>query len=330
VTVIEEALHALSDEVSVRPIPSLPDDLKTLRSYGAAVLDDPAGFAPDARLALGRWLEQGGVVLAFLGPSSAQASLGSTLEPVLSGAVHWEITKVAGADAASFGWLGAEATSLEDLAPRGRLRFEGAIPAQSRIVGRWLDGVPMAVEHRIGQGQWLALGLPCSVDNSELALRPGFLAVVDHVLQLASRRRGARVTTPGMAWTFDNGSVVHIIGPRGELSARALTAAEDHGSARRLVATPEEAGRYRVTNNGRSEQRIVTLDPEEVETLPVRTAGQRSRLLAAPTSAHVDASRAVAWLLVGLLGVELALRGALRWRAHAARRSGRTFGSTDG
>ncbi|MBN1607306.1 MAG: VWA domain-containing protein [Polyangiaceae bacterium] len=329
-TVIEEAVHALSDKLSVRPIPSLPDDLKTLETYGALVLDDPAGFAPEARLALGRWLEQGGVALAFLGPSSAQASLGSTLEPLLSGPVRWETAQVAGADAASYGWLGAEATSLEDLAPRGRLRFEGAVPAQSRIVGRWLDGVPMAIEHRVGLGQWLALGLPCSVDESELALRPGFLAVVDHMLRLAARHNGVRVTTPGTAWTFDNGSVVQIIGPRGKLSARVLAATDDHGGARRLVAAPEEAGRYKVTNNGRSEQRFVTLDPEEVETMPVQIAGRRSRLLVAPTSEHVDVSRAVAWLLVGLLGAELAFRGALRWQTRAARRSGRTFGSTDG
>jgi hypothetical protein len=327
VTVIEEAIRALSDESVVRPIPSLPDDLKTLESYGAVVLDDPAGFAPDTRLVLGRWLEQGGVALAFLGPSSAQASLGSTLEPLLSGAVHWEATQVAGADPASFGWLGTEATSLGDLAPRGRLRFEGAIPSQSKIVGRWLDGIPMAIEHRVGQGQWLALGLPCSVDNSELALRPAFLAVVDHVLELALNHNGVRVTTAGTPWLFDSGSVVRIVGPRGELRARVLTSTEDHGGSRRLVATTEEAGRYRVTNNGRSEQRFVTLDPEEVETMPLQ-AGERARWLAVPSSGHVDASRAVAWSLLGLLGAELALRGALRWRARAARTSGRTFGGS--
>jgi hypothetical protein len=328
VTVIEEAIHAVSDQSVVHPIPTLPDDLKTLEGFGAVVLDDPSGFAPDARLALGRWLERGGVALSFLGPSSARASLGSTLEPLLSGAVRWEATEVDGADPASFAWLGAEATSLGDLAPRGRLRFEGAIPAQSKIVGRWLDGVPMAIEQRVGQGQWLALGLPCSVDDSELALRPGFLAIVEHALDLASRHTGVRVTTAGTSWLFDNGSVVRIVGPTGELRARVLTSTDDH-VPRRLVATAEEAGRYRVTTNGRPEQRFVTLDPEEIETMPLQAEGRRTRFLALPTSDRVDASRAVAWALLGLLAAELALRGVLRWRTHAAKAFGRTLGGSD-
>jgi hypothetical protein len=328
VTVIEEAIHAVSEQSAVRPIPTLPDDLETLESFDAVVLDDPSGFTPDARLALGRWLERGGVALSFLGPSSARASLGSTLEPLLAGAVRWEATEVAGADPASFSWLGPEASSLGDLVARGRLRFEGAIPAQGRTVGRWLDGVPMAIEQRFGQGQWLALGLPCSVDNSEFALRPGFLAVVDHTLALASRHSGTRVTAAGTSWFFDGSSVVQVVGPRGEVRARAEASTTDHG-ARRLVVATEDAGRYKVTNDGRAEQRIVTLDPEEVETVPAQAKGRDSGWLVAPTSEPVDASRAVAWFILGLLGAELALRVVLRFRERAARASGRTFGGSD-
>lgn len=324
VTVLEEAIHALSDESTVRPLPTLPEDVAALERYGALVLDDPVGFTPEARQALGRWLEQGGVAIAFLGPSSAQASLGSTLEPFLSGAVRWEATEVPGVDPSTLGWLGAEAASLVDVAPRGRLRFEGAIPAQSRIVGRWLDGIPMAIEHRIGRGKWVALGLPCSVHNSEFALRPGFLAVLDNALGLASRHNDARTSTAGTPWMFDGGSVVQIVGPRGKLRIR--TSTEEGGASRRWVAAPDDAGRYRVTIDKRTEQRFVTLDPEEVETMPIRAEGTLSRVLAAPTSNRVDVSRAVAWSLVGLLGAELVLRGLGRWRARNARTAGRTVG----
>jgi hypothetical protein len=147
--------------------------------------------------------------------------------------------------------------------------------------------------------------------------------MLDNAFELVSQRHGARTITVGTPWLFGAGSVVQIVGPRGELRVRAVASAEEQGAARRLVATPEDAGRYRVTIDKQTEQRFVTLDSEELQRVPIRAKGQLSSLLTAPTSEKVDASRTVAWSLMGLLGAELALRGIGRWRAHAARRAGR-------
>jgi hypothetical protein len=88
--VIEQALQALGDTWTVRPLPFVPDDEKGLDGVGALVIDDPSGFSPEARATLSRFLSRGGVAATLLGPRSAATALGWTLEPFGRGAARWE------------------------------------------------------------------------------------------------------------------------------------------------------------------------------------------------------------------------------------------------
>jgi hypothetical protein len=118
--VLEQALKR-SEACAIRPQTLVPEDPKELSSLAAIVLDDPAGIAPEARLALSEWLTRGGVALALLGPRVDGAKLGATLEPFVRGEVSWRPTDAKGVDPKSVPWLGESATSLTELRPEGRV-----------------------------------------------------------------------------------------------------------------------------------------------------------------------------------------------------------------
>src|SRR5690606_35825026 len=109
----------------VRPVPIIPDDPADLSGFGALILDDPSGIAPEARVALTQWVERGGVAVAFVGPRAETLQLGSTLEPFIHGAANWETTTAKGVNVDSLAWLGPEAMSLSELEPKGRVRLDG-------------------------------------------------------------------------------------------------------------------------------------------------------------------------------------------------------------
>ena len=88
-------------------------------------------------------------------------------------------------------WLGPEANSLGALSRRGtRARLDDAMIPGARVVGAWTDHVPWMLERHVGRGLALTVGLPASLDASDLAVRPAFLAILDHVLRQADQRVG--------------------------------------------------------------------------------------------------------------------------------------------
>ncbi len=315
-TLVEQALSALGGDIAVRPLAVLPDGAGALAEYAALILDDPGGIGPEARAALSAWVSRGGVLVALLGRRAESAVIGSTLEPFAQGPLPWEATKSKGLLASSIQWLGPEAAGLSDLAPRGRVRLEGAV-AGAKVVGRWDDDAPALLERELGRGLILTFGLPSSAADSDFALRPGFLALLDHVIGLAREHSGLRRGLPGVPFRFPATSKVEVRGPNGHLLTHEV---ESRAGNQALVFTPELAGRYEINGPDGKEERLVSFDPDELVALPRAVPEAQSVAAAAGRRRDVDASSEVAWIAAGLLALEVSLRAVRHvWRRRGAR-----------
>jgi Mg-chelatase subunit ChlD len=304
-TLLEQALVALGADIALRPLAVLPEDPKELARIAVLVLDDPPGLGPEVRDALSAWLATGKVAIAFLGPRAERVQLGSTLEPFAHGAVRWEATDEKGLDPQSLSWLGPEAAALAELRPRGRAQIEGADLPGARIRARWSDGSAFLFERDHERGLVLTLGLPSSADESDFPLRPAFLALLDHVIELARERSGPQRSSPGTAWRFSASQRTEIRGPGGRL---APAEAEPSDSGRTFF--PELAGRYLVKTSDASHERTVTLDPLEITSEPRQPAAAAKAPGAGKAGPGVDVSSDVVSLLLGLVALEVALRAA--------------------
>jgi Mg-chelatase subunit ChlD len=299
--VLEQALHALSYGAPVRPLNDLPREQAELADVAALFIDDPPGLTPETRSALDTWLETGAVTALFLGEHSRGTQLGANLEPFVRGAVDWEPLPSGGsADVASFDWLGVEAESLKDLAAKGRARLDTALLPGAAVVGRWSDGKVLVARQERGRGLLFSIGLPVSVEVSDLSLRPGFLALLDHMVGEALRRRGPRASEAGTDWSFPPNGNLQIQSDAGPLAVR-------EADGQRL-ATPETIGRYEITVNGNREARFINLPADEVLSAPKQ---QLPATLSGKEQAGVplvDASPELGWLLLALLACEVGVR----------------------
>jgi len=326
-TVIEQALLAVRPEAVIRPLALLPDEARELVGYAALVLNDPPGLGPESRSALGEWLDAGGVALGLLGPASSGLQLSSTLEPFAERNAHWEPSLASlDLDASSLSWLGVDAEGLRALTRSGRMRLEGADLPGSVNVGAWKDGAPFLLRRPLGAGLVLTGGLPAGVSESDLALRPLFLALLDQLLGEAEQRRGSGSTWVGERWAFPAARTVSIQGPAGAVPVRVegCEAAQDTGAPctpGEQFALPELAGSYLVTSDGVVQSRIARLDEHEISDPPgsVRPATQQSG--SDGDAGAVDASPELALVLLAAFAAELALRlgGETRRRRRAAR-----------
>lgn len=258
-------------------------------------------MTPETRSALGTWLESGAVATLFLGEHAHDTQLGANLEPFVRGAVDWEpLTTGGSADVASFDWLGIEAESLKDLAPKGRARLDTALLPGAEVVGRWSDGKVLVARQERGRGLLFSVGLPVSVEASDLSLRPGFLALLDHMVGEALRRRGPRASEAGTEWSFPAAGALQVKSDAGALVAR------DAGGQR--LVTPDTIGRYEITLNGNQETRFITLPAEEVLSTPKQQLPAALSGAAQGGPPQVDASPELGWLLLVLLAAEIGVR----------------------
>jgi hypothetical protein len=165
----------------------------------------------------------------------------------------------------------------------------------------------------------LSFGLPGSADDSDFALRPGFLALLDYVIGLAREHSGQRRGLPGATFRFPAASRVEVLAPGG-----APLAHEVEGTAERRmqVFTAEMAGRYRVRSSDGDEERVVTLDPEEILTQPQSARTSRAAEPLTGRRRDVDASPEVARVLVALLALEILLRMLRAFRGSVRASSG--------
>lgn len=304
--VLEQALAALQSNAVLHPSALLPDSPSELAGNALVLLDDPAGITPEARTALATFVEQqGGVAAAFLGPRAEQTPLGSTLEPFVHGVVHWEASASGGIDEASLAWLGPEAASVQDLALHGRAGLGAADLLGAKVLAAFGDKQPFLTERTLGRGELFTVALPTSVERSDFPLRPAFLALLDYLLSEAQARRGVTESTAGSDWLFPAGSNVSVEGPRGKLTPhdRALAT-----GATQKAFTPTLAGRYTITVDDRHEQRVATLDPAELTTLPEKPKNGAALARANGSASSVDASPEIGFVALALLALELGLR----------------------
>ncbi len=304
---IEQALSALQLDAEVRPLSAAPDQPDELNAFAALVLDDAPGLTPESRKALAAWVNRGGVLLVTFGPRAASAPLGAGFDPVVPGVIRWGASPVSGAEPASAFFLGPSAVGLNKLEPEGRSTFEPVATTGAEILARWTDGAPLLWRRSLGRGAVFALALPLSTDESDFALRPAFLALLERFVGTARSRGGARQIDVGDAFTFDgyNDVVVEYVPNGPGLPAQKMDLVEQNG--RRQVVTAL-AGRYVARLDGEQTIRIATVPDREIDLRPRRiTTAARAETLGGVQPA-IDASPYVALGLLGLFAAELLLR----------------------
>jgi len=290
----------------VHPLSGVPEADKELDLEDLLILDDPAAFTPEMRTALSAWLSRGKLAVALFGPRVENAQLGSSFEPFFSGGASWQKPATSqGILAASTAWLGEPSASLEKLGPRGEVVFSPGPGAE--VQASWENNRPFLFEQKVGRGSAFSLGLPASVDQSDLALRPGFVALLDHFVRLASERTGPRVSEVGRSWRFPSDAAPSVIGPEGPLQSRLVTT-----DAQGLLAfEPALLGRYQISADAKRQERVATITADEILNEPVPYVGDRSSAALAAKQPLLEISSEIALAALALFTLELALRS---WR----------------
>jgi hypothetical protein len=304
--VVEQALSALLLDVAARPMPAVPDRTEDLAPFLGVIVDDPPGFTPEERRALGAFVEGGGSLLLALGPHAASAPLGASLEPILTQAVTWQPTTSQGVDVKTAGSALAEsAPSGLDLEAKKRTVISPEDLRTFEVLLSWSDGAPLLGRRHLGRGDAWVVTLPFGPEASDLPLRPLFLTLLDTWMTEARARLSPRRTEAGAAWRFPDARVVEVEGPAGSLRAtREL--GEPH-------LAPALLGLYRLTIDGKKETRVVAPVEAEIDLASRAAADSATGKGVGDAHAAVDASPALALVLLGLMMSELVLR--LRARA---------------
>jgi hypothetical protein len=299
---VEQALSALKLEIGARPLPGVPERAPDLASFVGVLLDDPPGLTPEQRRALATFIEDGGVVMVALGPRSAVAPLGASLEPILGRAVRWEKNDATGADPASaHGELEDAASTFAELGASQRALLDAQdLPAFDKLLA-WNDGAPLVAKRAMGRGEAWIVTLPFSVDASDLTLRPGFLSLLDIWVDRARLRASPRRGDVGVPWAFPTNRRISVEGPMGPVELKR----EGDG----FRASPSTIGTYHVKyDDGKTEVRVAAPAVREVDLRPRASAGGTEGRGLGDTHASVDISWAIALVLLGLTAGELLLR----------------------
>jgi hypothetical protein len=312
---IEQALTALQLDAQVHPLPSVPEHEAELNAYSALIVDDAPGFTPEVRRELAAWVERGGVVLLTLGPRAAAAPLGAGFEPLIAGVVRWTPIAAAptgaegslGVDPASAPTLGSSVPGLANLDPRGRTALDPIAIEGADVLAKWKDGAPFLLRRSLGRGAVLSLTLPLSTDESDLALRPAFLSLLESFVSTARARGGARRIDVGQAWTFDGYKDVKVwrMPSDGVGTPRSIPVIEQD---RRLRADAPLSGLYELTLDGEVTTRVAAVPDREIDFRPRQVRDEAHAAAMGGVAPALDASPYVAIALLALLAAELALR----------------------
>lgn len=305
---VEQAFAALQLGAQIRPLPSLPEQPDELASFAGILVDDAPGFTPETRRALGAWVEHGGVALLTLGPRAAAAPLGSGFDPLIPGIVRWAPSPSPGIDPGSASLLGPSVAGLAQLSPRGRAVFDAQALAGADVLARWSDGSPFLVRRSLGRGAVLLLGLPLSTEESDLALRPAFLALLERFIDTTRARGSARRIDLGDAWTFDGFKNVAVRRlAEGGAAPRPLPVTSTDGRPR---AEPSVAGLYEVVLDGDASTRAASVPEREIDLRPRAIEAPARSAELGGVAASLDASPYLALGLLALFAAELAVRAA--------------------
>jgi von Willebrand factor type A domain/Aerotolerance regulator N-terminal len=303
-TVIEQAFSALDPSLDIRPLAELPEAAQDLKRYAALVVDDPPGLSPEERAPLVEWLSAGGVALGLLGPSATNAQLSANIEPFARAGAPWDSSEHPGIDVRSVAWLGAEAASLGSLTQGGRVRLDAADLPGTKVIGSWQDGVPFLFRRQVERGVVFTAGLPASLERSEFALRPGFLALLQLVIDNAKQRTGPKRSTAGTPWMFPGDLELTVKGPQGALRPELVNS----GESAELQLVADVKGSYELELPTGKELRLVTIDADELVATPLESDSAQGPATQTAEAARVDASPYWALLLLGLFAAEMGLR----------------------
>jgi hypothetical protein len=308
--VVEQALSALRLDVALRPIPAVPDRVEDFAGFVGVIADDPPGFTPEQRRALGAFLEQGGEALIALGPRAAAAPLGATLEPTLAHAVTWGDVKAAGGpggpdvkgarESGAVAALSDAARSLADLGARGRATLAPEDAKAFDTLLAWDDGAPLVARRAIGRGGVWIVTLPFAVGTSDLTLRPGFLALLDAWTDQARALAVPLRIDVGQPWVFASAADLVVRGPGGPLPIT-------HDGPLARVAPPL-VGAYQVKLAGKTQTRVAAPVAIEMDLRPRAISPTTQHAGLGDTHASVDMSWGVALVLLALVFAELAVR----------------------
>jgi len=300
---IEQALAAFGGDIVLRPWTALPEDERSFNEVSLLLLDDPSPFGPEVRVVLENWIRRGGTAVAWLGPRAVSDALGSSLSPFLEGNPAWETTDVTGFDQKSLLWLGTTGSTLSELRPKGRLSIDNVLPPTSTVKARWGDFRAAVLERKLGKGVVWTSGIPISPDQSDIAFRPGFLALISHIVEQTRLRGLSPVTVVGHAWRFDHDESIQIRDPEGTMTS--VTSSVGH-DATETTFTPTTAGLYTLTREGRLEYRLAHGETQEITDGPNPSNPPTAKGVAEPR-APLDISAQLTWGLAILMLLELVL-----------------------
>ncbi len=318
--VVEQALTALRTGLAVRPLPAVPDQSSDFSGLLGIVVDDPPGFTPEQRRALGVYLDGGGVMLLALGSRAAAAPLGATLEPVLSHQAMWVAASVKGvAPNVRTDFLGEATRSLVDIRATRRTTLAPEDVAKLDDLVPWSDGAPLIARSAPrNAGEVYVTTLPFSLDASDFALRPAFVALLDAFVTTTRAHAAPRRTAVGATW-FLPASATRATGPS-VTGAEAPVPIDLVREAGRTKLVPPLIGAYHVHQGdgaGKDDLRVAMPVASEVDLRPRRIAKGADTSRLGATEAQVDISAQVAIVLLALLLAEIVLR--LRARTTVAR-----------
>jgi Mg-chelatase subunit ChlD len=296
---VEQALVALHTGATIHPMTVMPDTVEELSKLTILVIDDPAGFTPETRESLHGWVERGGVALVGLGPRSARAPLGATLEPLVSGIPHWAEDAPDSVNERDCLHFGPSGPSLLRLEAKGRAHFPFDGPTEPTAILRWSDNLPLIVERTLGRGTITVVGLPFSPQWSDLPFRPAFLALLKQLVDDVGLRAGSKRIDVGQSWVIDSESV--------EVRTKSGPYPVAHSQGKTRI-TPHEAGRYDLRIAQEVDSRIASIPAHEVDLRPRRITETNQENRLGTTSGTIDISRWIALFLLFLLAVELGLR----------------------
>jgi hypothetical protein len=319
---IEQALLAFGGDLVLRPWTTLPDDVRAYHDVSVLVLDDPPALGPEVRTALQKWLERGGLAFAWLGPRAVGDQLGTSLSPFLEGRARWESSSFAGLDPDSLKWLGVTAPTFSELHAQGRLALDEALPPASTVRARWSDFRAALLERAVGRGIVWTAGLPVSSEVSDIGLRPGFLALVAHIIETTRQRGLSPIVSVGHAWKFDFNENVRVEDPTGALMSPSTPL---QLASIETWYVPTLSGLHKITRDKQIEYRLAHVESQEITDTPqVARAAPLSRGVA--PQARLDLSPPLTLALVVIAILELLLSGwpsrsASEKRPQGARRS---------
>jgi hypothetical protein len=164
----------------------------------------------------------------------------------------------------------------------------------------WSDGAPLVARRTVGRGEAWIITLPVSVDLSDLALRPAFLAILGAWAREARDRAAPKRSEVGSTWTFAGVRSVDVAGPSGP-----VTTLKDERGVR---VVPPLTGTYHLVVDGKPEMRVASPVVRELDLRPRAVAEKTGGTGVGERRASVDISGQVAFVLLGLVALEMALR----------------------